>query len=149
MRGHILTITKGSDWFEDQPDWRGEIECLSADECGGWQECREPHLIGGWSVDGGPYETSGCLACEHGPKSSFKHVPWCDEEELVLHGVVHTWRWGHGWTVPFEGCVVAVNDYVCDSVFDIGQQHGEGRHLVDDEWDDHWCALIYAGAEDQ
>lgn len=129
-RGHVLTVTKGEDWFEDQPDWRGTITCLAPGGCGGWWECDEPHEVGGVSAGAGPY---GCA----------DDAPWLDQDEFEFHGVLHTWRYGAGWTVPFEGCVVQTAD-VCDAVYDIGQDHGEGTFVVDDDWGDPGdCTLHY------
>lgn len=69
--------------------------------------------------------------------------PWCDEDEFVFHGVPHTWRYGYGWTVPFEGCVVDANDSCVDEAYDIAREHGPGTHEVDDDWDETTCYLIW------
>lgn len=127
-RGHILTITTTEDHTADDPDYRWDVECLAPEKCDGWQECLEPHEVDGKSAASGPYD------CD-------EDAPWCDEDEYEFHGVLHTWRWGNGWTVPFEGCVVSANDSTCDSVYDIAREHGAGRYQVDDDWDDETCYL--------
>lgn len=143
-RGHVLTVTKGEDWFPDQPDWSGSITCLNVAQCNGWWECGKPHEVGGVSAADGPYEND--CSGEHGVSTDRAgHLPWCDEDEFEFHGVLHTWRWGYGWTVPYPGCVVQTSDAISDAAYDIGQQYGEGDYLVDDEWDDTSCTLIYAG----
>lgn len=64
---------------------------------------------------------------------------------MEIHGVLHEWRWGHGWTVPFEGCVVADNVHRgwSDDASDIAIEHGIGTHVVDDDWDDTDLRLTY------
>lgn len=137
-RGHHLIVTKSDDWTEDEPDFDHDVVCLDPPSCGGWQECLDPHEVDGVSAAEGPYDSP-------------EDAPWCDEEEFTFHGVLHEWRYGYGWTVPFPGCVVAANDHVCDSAYDIGRRHGEGTYVVDDEWDDTYCTLLYVGParEDQ
>ena len=143
IRGHHLTIVKGDDWFEDQPDWDGSITCLAPAKCGGWWECGETHGVNGTSAGDGPYGAD-CPGCIVPLGADEAHLPWCDEDEFEFHGVLHTWRYGYGWTVPYDGCVVQAADDVCDAVYDIGQEHGEGTYFVDDEWDDTSCSLVFA-----
>lgn len=127
-RGHLLTITKHEDWTEDEPYWDWSITCQSVDLCNGWLECRESHEIDGTSAEDGPYECDESAA-------------WCDEDVFMFHGVEHNWRYGHGWTVPYEGCVVQSADSLSDDVHDIGLEYGEGTYAVEDDWDDEWCWL--------
>lgn len=131
-RGHVLTVTKSDDWHEDQPYFDYSIECLAPEKCGGWQECVEPHEVDGNSAADGPW-------------GSDESAPWFEEDYYVFHDVEHEWRYGYGWTVPFEGCVVAANDSAYDYAHDIGVEHGPGRYVVDDEWDDCSVALLFAG----
>lgn len=133
VRGHLLTVTKSDDWFPDQPAWDGAITCLSPTTCNGWWECHEPHEVDGKSAASGPYD------CDDSD-------PWCDEDEYEFHGVQHTWHYGSGWTVPYEGCVVQTVDTISDSAYEIGQAHGEGTYQVDDEWGDPGeCDLLFVG----
>lgn len=127
-RGHILTLTRSSDWAEDEPYFDHQIECLVPERCGGWQECGETHEVDGLNAADGPWEGDD-------------GAPWFEQEEFVFHGVEHEWRYGYGWTVPFEGCVVAANDSVYENAHEIGCGHGPGRYLVDDDWDDTCCIL--------
>lgn len=129
-RGHVLVITKSDDWHEDQPDFDSAIECQSVEKCGGWWECMDPHEVDGDSAADGPWE------CD-------LNAPWNERDEFTFHGFEHTWRYGFGWTVPYEGCIVAQADSVSDYAHDIGHEHGPGRYLVDDDWDDTDCTLIY------
>lgn len=133
-RGHLLTITKEADFDPEWPHFDYEVTCLAPDLCGGWEECPEAHEVDGVSAEDGPDECP-------------EDVAWFDEPTFTFHGVEHEWRYSHGWTVPFPGCVVAANDYICDDAHDIGVTHGEGTHVVDDEWDEYYCSLIYVSTQ--
>ena len=124
-RGHILVVTKSDDWHPDQHDYDFAIECVEPDLCNGWWECREEHGVDGLDADLGPYDADA-------PEDA----PWYDEDEFEFHGVMHTWRYSAGWTVPFPGCVVAAQGCLPDEALNIAHAHGEGRHVVDDEWGD-------------
>lgn len=127
-RGHRLTLTKDDDFDPEYPYFKGSIDCLVPAKCGGWQECPESHQIDGEPVNDGPWESD-------------ESAPWYEQDYFTFHGVEHEWRYGYGWTVPFEGCVVAANDHASDSTHEIGVEHGEGTFLVDDEWDDTYVTL--------
>ncbi|MBB3040982.1 hypothetical protein [Nocardioides soli] len=128
-RGHHLTVVKDDDFDPEYPHFKGTITCLVPTKCGGWQECPESHQIEGGPVNDGPWDSD-------------EDAPWFEEDYFTFHGVEHEWRYGYGWTVPFEGCCVADNDSSVDSVHDIGLENGEGTYVVDDEWDDTSCTLI-------
>ena len=125
-RGHHLIVTKGPDWTEDDPEYRWTVTCLNPNACNGWQECPEDH---------NGYDPKD--------KDSLAYDEW---EDVEIHGVLHEWHWGHGWTVPYEGCCVADN-LNCwggvDSADDIAQEHGVGTHVVDDDWDDTDLTLTW------
>jgi hypothetical protein len=140
-RGHLLTITKSSDWHEDEPYWDWSVTCVAPDRCGGWQECGKKHEVDGTSATDGPYD--GDCPGGHGVSTDRAgHLPWCDEDEFEFHGVWHTWRYGNGWTVPYPGCVVQTAD-IGEYADDIAREHGEGTYVVDDEWDDTSCYLTF------
>lgn len=130
-REHHLTITPDDDGDDfDTPGWQFEITCLAPTKCGGFQECPDEHQVAGVSAADGP--------------DADESAPWFDEEEFEFHGVMHEWRYGFGWTVPFDGCVVSdALNWNCDSAADIADRHGAGVHVVDDEWDDSSCTLIW------
>ena len=130
QRGHLLSVSKSKHWTADDPDWTWVITCLAPEKCGGWQECDESHEIEGQPVNDGPWDSD-------------ESAPWCEQDQYVFHGVEHEYRWGHGWTVPFDGCVVAEHAYWSDSVAEIVDEHGEGEHVVDDDWDDEVMTMIY------
>lgn len=120
---HVLTI---SDVVVDQGeivDYNTTLTCFPGG-CEGWQECREGHKVEGYDEDAnvGPYDCA-------------EEAPWADKDEFVFHGVMHEWRYGWGWTVPFQGCVLAVNDF-SDGAYDIMVAFGPGEYLIEDEWDD-------------
>lgn len=152
-KGHLLNVAKGTDWTEDDHEWNWSITCLAPEKCGGWQECGKEHRLEGVSAADGPYDND-CPGW-HGPyladdahdkrmqAESAQHYPWCDEDEFEFHGVLHTWRYGYGWTIPFDGCAVAANLSWADEAWDIADEHGEGSHVVDDDWDDTDLTLIY------
>lgn len=129
QRGHHLIVTKDDDDFDPEyPYFKTAVVCLSPAKCGGWQECRESHEMPGMPTNDGPWDSD-------------ESAPWCDQDYFTFHGVEHEWRSGYGWTVPFEGCVVAADDSVGDNAHDIGVAHGEGTYLVDDDWDDEYVTL--------
>lgn len=128
-RGHILTVTEADDYDPKYPSFNHSVECLNVDKCGGWIECDQPHEVDGRSA-------------EDGPDDSDDGAPWKGYSDFVFHGVSHEWQDGYGWTVPYQGCVVAAADHY-DAAADIALDHGCGRHEVEDEWDDTDCTLIH------
>lgn len=58
--------------------------------------------------------------------------------EYEFHGVLHEWRAGYGWTVPYPGCVVAGAVEDLPDGIDTGV---DGTYPVEAEWDDEWCYL--------
>lgn len=118
------------------------IACHLGDNCKGWIKCLEPHEIDGTSAECGPHD---CDCSDDKPSclgEGANRAPWDDEDEFEFHGVIHTWRGGHGWTVPFtRGCIVAFGDYElpyeCEDL-------AIGEYAVDTEWDDTNCQLILA-----
>lgn len=124
MTAHVVTQREETDYAEsypgEPPEFESELECPIG--CNGWQECREDeHAVPGYDGENA------------GPWESDEDAPWYDEEEFEFHGVVHTWNGnGYGWTVPYDGCVVAGNDWQASLYF----PDREGKWLMDDEWDD-------------
>lgn len=128
MSDHILVVEKADDWHEDEPYFDLAIECATPATCNGWIECREPHE--GFDPDD-----------ESSP--AFDQL-----EDVLIHGVNHEWKYGHGWAVAYEGCIVAWDhDHVVEYGSDIAHEHGEGRHQVDSDWDDWGLVLQYAASE--
>lgn len=125
-RGHVLHVTKHADWTEDEPYYKTSITCVAPDLCNGWVECREPHEVDGVDASVGPYD------CD-------RDAPWLDEDQFDFHGVEHTWQWGPGWTVPFDGCCVA--EWGGEAASELAHEVGLGDWSVDDEWDDGYCYL--------
>lgn len=129
-RGHVLVIEPDTAYAERFPDadieYRWRIECLSPEKCGGWQECSESHEVPGVPVNDGPWDSD-------------ESAPWFEQDYFTFHGVEHEWRSGYGWTVPFDGCVVAYNSPFYDCPIDPLRP---GRWVVDDEWDDEWMTLV-------
>ncbi|MGV7904208.1 hypothetical protein PJN93_30825, partial [Mycobacterium kansasii] len=87
-------VTKGDDYDPEYPSFNHSVECLNVEKCGGWIGCNDPHEVDGRSAADGPYD------CDD-------DAPWEGCDEFEFHGVLHEWHWGHGWTVPYKGCVVA------------------------------------------
>lgn len=125
-RGHTLHVTRARDWTEGDPFYDWTIECHNIDLCGGWIECREYH----GDADGGPWECG-------------QDDPWAEQEEYEFHGVTHTWRYEHDWTVPYHGCVPQIAGD--DSAREIAYHKGEGSWLIGDDWDDDYCYLTVIG----
>lgn len=152
MSRHILAITldrqeqarldAGELIFPEHIDSHvHDIECPAGNGCSGWIECREPHEVNGASASCGPYECDcpdGAPSCLGEPGED--PAPWYDREEFKFHGVLHTWRYGHGWTVPFTGgCIVVHNGF-----YDLPDEYDSlpiGEHPVEDDWDDESCYL--------
>lgn len=148
---HILVISLDRDtqarldageyvFPEDVESHEHSIVCPYTGGCGGWVECRQPHEVDGKSASCGPEE---CI-CDHEQPSCLgedggEHPPWYDQEDFEFHGVMHTWRHGHGWTVPYDGCIVLYN-----SSYDLPHEYELplGEHEVDAEWDDTDCTLV-------
>jgi len=129
-RGHILTVTQCEDFDPDCPSFDYSIECQNVDKCGGWIECHKPHEVDGMSAEDGPWDCAD-------------DAPWEGYDEFMFHGVLHRWVGWNGWTIPYDGCVVASNEMIGDDAHDIALEHGCGRHVVDDDWDDTDCRLIH------
>jgi hypothetical protein len=125
---HILEVTPDGEGFS--------VECLVGNGCSGWLECGEPHTVGNADASDGPFD------CD-------EDAPWYDEDEWEFHGIIHTWHYGFGWTVPYPGCVVAGSavDPPDDLWQTVGGEHrlNPGRWLVDDDWDESECYLSLLG----
>ncbi len=150
MSTHLLVITldrieqakldAGEFVFPEHVDSRDYgTKCLVENGCGGWIECREPHEVDGKKADCGPYDCD----CPDGQPSCLSeteadYAPWCDREEFEFHGVVHTWRYGYGWTVPYKGCIVAWGDYELPGCY---EDLPRGEYQVEDDWEDTGCYL--------
>lgn len=146
MTKHILTISRDEGALhrlskyrepdeQDRKDYYSvSIECPTPEYCAGWEECREPHTSpdGFLSAEDGPYDTD----CGTGETDC---VPWCGRDDFEFHGIEHTWRWGHGWTVPYDGCIVAAQDIEVPDGIDTER---DSRWLIEDDWDDTDCYLV-------
>lgn len=133
MSRHILVVEPDTAYAERFPDFppetRWHIECPDGNGCSGWEECDGDH-------------------------SSLTEDDQ-DEGYATAHGVEHEYRWGYGWTVPYEGCVVAGNDSTepPDELWKRDEDSHNlrlplGRWVVDDDWDETHCTLILVGPED-
>ena len=125
MTRHWVTVTRDEDYiarFGDSPHdpaIKWAIECSDPAACPGWVECPENHT---------------------GYDPEDEESPAFDQyEDVMIHGVVHEWRTGYGWTVPFDGC--PVRDGGGDDASDIAHEKGVGRWEVYDDWDDTDCYL--------
>lgn len=140
MTEHIIEISRDEAFLArlaeyrepDEQDRRDayqvHIECPAPENCTGWEECNDPHTSpdGSLNADDGPYD------CE-------EDVPWEGQDEFEFHGVPHEWRSGYGWTVPYQGCIVAAQDIEVPEGIDTTR---DGRWLVEDDWDDTDCYLV-------
>lgn len=99
------------------------LECSDPAACPGWIECRESH---------------------EGFDPEEEDSPAYDMyEDVEIHGVLHDWRWGYGWTLEYAGCplIMAEPDVPDDIPMD-----RTGKYLVDAEWDDTDCHLTRIAA---
>lgn len=93
------------------------VECSDPAACPGWVECDGDHA--GFDPDD---ETS----------------PAYDEhEDVMIHGVLHGWQWGYGWTVDYSGCPVL--GFADEQDFDGLDRTRPGRWLLDVDWEDDHC----------
>lgn len=123
---HVLVVAKSDDWHDDDPAWDFAVECCNPDQCNGFIECDKAH---------------------DGMDPNEETSPAYDQTENVLiHGEHHDWHYGFGWCVPFNGCVVKGVGNWTDSAWDIASDHGAGRFVVEDEWDDD-CSLLFVRPE--
>lgn len=140
---HVLTIVRGNDWMPDEPDWDWDLTCVDFNACDGqgWWECGV-HLA---------HTTATYKARDEG-RVLLDHPPACDapapgewnddEDEILAHGVWHTYRYGWGWTVPYPGCVLVGHDNIADHVWEIARTEGTGTYLVIEDWDDTDVAAL-------
>lgn len=150
MTEHIINISRDEAFLArlgeyrapDEQDRRDayqvKIECPTPENCIGWDECHEPHTSpdGFLGADDGPYD-SVCSCAE--AESTSCTTPWCGRDDFEFHGVEHTWRDSWGWTVPFEGCIVAAYEIEVPDGIDTTR---DGRWLIEDDWDDTDCYLV-------
>lgn len=134
MSHHILVIELDSSaaplgpHHSDDRTW--SIECPPDNGCSGWMECDQVH------------EVEGHGNAEDGPDDSEESAPWAEMDRFEFHGVMHEWNtWGHGWTVPWPGCVVAGSDWTepPEGMDDLPA----GRYPIEDDWDDTSVALDF------
>lgn len=143
MSRHILVAEVDTAFGERFPNlppvhtWH--LDCPDSNSCSGWTECDESHEVEGVSAGDGPWDAP-------------EGAPWDGEDEFDFHGVEHTWYDGHGWTVPFDGCVVRGSG--CDAPDALNEPDPAGgwrvplgRWVVEDDWDDTDCNLLLVGPE--
>lgn len=98
--------------------WR--IVCSDPEACPAWVECEKDHA-------------------GYNPDDEDSVVFDCHEDEVLIHGVIHEWRWGYGWTVAYPGCPVAVADYDLPEGVSLDRP---GFYPVDVDWDDDLCSVF-------
>lgn len=97
-------------------EWAAHIECSDPSSCPGWQECQEDH---------------------EGFDPEDEDSPAYDQEEFEIHGEIHGWQIGWGWTLPYKGCpVVERVDSLDTGELDMTRP---GRWLLGVDWDDTDC----------
>lgn len=166
MRGHILVIKLNDEqqarlaagelvYPEDVEDREYELRCVDPSSCNGWTEC--PELVHrcehGCNAADGPDENDPdggeCPGFKKklpdlaiiGYPAEYTYNCWAGEEDFEFHGVMHTYQHGHGWVVPYPGCVV---DAIAEMPPDDAHLYPIGEHEIEDEWDDTWCYLNFA-----
>jgi len=130
VRLHAVVVREGADHHEDQHHWQGDVYCLTPERCNGFEECAGDHT-------GMDPDDEDSPAYDRG-------------DEFEMHGVAHEWHYGYGWTVPYNGCVVQAgwNDSLPDEIHELGEAHGPGLHLVDDDWDEGMVTLTRVTMDD-
>lgn len=126
---------------QDNRTW--SIRCEDPENCDGWQECFESHVCEhgrdasrGYDEDsespgicpgGGPDDACDC---------------WAGLEDFEFHGIMHTYRWGYGWTIKYPGCVVAAARDFTDAP-DYWESKPRGEYEIRDDWDDEQLTLYF------
>ena len=128
--GHVLVVTE----LPPDDDYDYTLECDGNCDC--YIECMEEHPCHDW--DDCPTPPGEDCICD--PYDGF---------EAEFHGVLHTFHWDFGWTVPFVGCGVKEFLWRCDSPDEIAREYGAGRWKVYTDWNDGHACLIYAGPESE
>lgn len=141
MSTHYVVVTKREnqdtelDWDENF-EWH--IDCVG--ECNGWIECGKEHKLNGIEAS----QDDGCPRCQFlcdneiyipDPRWEEGHEPWCGKEEFEFHGELHTYKSPTGWVLPYQGCVVADNDYL-EIPSEIVEANKVGRFEIDPDWQD-------------
>lgn len=131
-RGELARITARTGRPTALEDWEdyylASVTCVTPDACNGWQECHEGH--DGFDPDD---EASPAYDCD----------------EFIIHGVAHTWRGWHGWTVAYPGCVIQANANEMDMPYGIDTRR-DATWLLDIDWDDtemSWSVVRESGIE--
>lgn len=102
------------------------IECSDPAACPGWVECDGDHA--GFDPE---------------DETSPGYDRW---EDVMIHGELHDWRWGHGWTVAYSGCpVIGFAEFdPPDECYPLRPS----RWPVDVDWDDTVCVVTVAASPD-
>lgn len=134
MNKHILHVREDVKYSEMFPDYPKcvllTLSCPEGNGCSGFQECWGPgHEVNGKTV-GDPDD----------PEVTDEDEPWAGAEEFEMHGAVHTWRGGWGWTLPITGCVVRFNDWEAP---DHARGLPYGDYEVDVEWDEEFPIMTF------
>ncbi|MFZ2240593.1 MAG: hypothetical protein WAV90_13850 [Gordonia amarae] len=125
--------------FPERTDDHGyRIICTEPDKCTGWQECPETHAHDGVESLCGP---EAC-ECDEGEPDCVTGRPWESQEDFEFHGTMHTWQNGWGWTVPYEGCVVADNGWTEPP--EGWRERPIGCHELEVDWDGDECYLEFS-----
>ena len=98
-------------------EYESAVVCPGPKYCHGWQECDGDHT---------------------GYDPEDEESPAFDQyEDVEIHGVLHEWKCGHNWTVPYKGCVLEGRAWPWgDNVHDILMTYGPGEYVIDEDWDD-------------
>ena len=118
MSTHYAVVTVDEAYAARFPTFPTEyvtrIECSDPAACPGWEECR-----GGDHAGFDPDDEESAAYDQY--------------EDVEIHGVLHEWKWGYGWTVPFAGCPVAAN--FDGDIYELPTPLRPGKWRLEDEWD--------------
>lgn len=110
--------------FPELPvEYRWSLQCSDPGVCPGWTECTGDHAGFDPEDDASP-----------------AYEKW--DDDVMIHGAPHEYRYGHGWTVPDPGCPVVNNaSFGSTDLPDGVDMTRPGRWEVDPDWDDTECTL--------
>lgn len=124
-------VTKAHD-PEDPSEYTYTLECPGAPHCTGFSECDKPHVHNG--IDADEVTPEDGVVDDHGGVP-----PWDGIYEWTFHGVLHTYHYGYGWTVPYTGCVLREYDLEFDDAL---LDQPPGRYLISVYWEDPESPMI-------
>ncbi len=127
MSEHTLVVEVDTTYAKEFPNEPVEhtwhVECSDPKACPGWIECDLRD-----DLDHSDQDWDG------------------EDEEKIIHGMVHQHRYGYGWVLDFEPCPLVLADLELPDGMD-DEHLVPGRYPVDQDWDDHDAYIMLINPE--